>query len=151
MDIKLAEKVEVHEVPGRIEAEAFMDMSGVETEMLSPGVINLGYFDNQDWIDYTVNVRETGQYDVTFRVSLANGHPDGRGELQKDGEVLCEFDIPVTGGWNEWTSITCNVNLEAGEQILRVYVKQAPWNLDWMEFSRSEMHQSNMQMVKEIM
>ena len=82
---------------------------------------------------------------------LADGFPDGRGELQKDGEVLCEFDIPVTGGWNEWTSITCNVNLEAGEQILRVYVKQAPWNLDWMEFSRSEMHQSNMQMVKEIM
>jgi hypothetical protein len=136
MDIKLKEKVEVHEVPGRIEAEAFTDMSGVETEMLSADVINLGYFDYQDWIDYRVRVREAGQYDVTFRVSLADGFPDGRGELQKDREPLCEFDIPTTGGWDQWKSITCNVNLEAGEQILRVYVKQAPWNLDWMEFSR---------------
>ena len=141
MDIKLKEKVEVHEVPGRIEAEAFTDISGVETEMLSADVINLGYFDNQDWIDYKVHVRETGQYDVTFRVSLADGYPDGRGELQKDGQVLCEFDIPATGGWDQWTSITCIINLEAGEQILRVYVKQAPWNLDWMEFSKSEIHQ----------
>jgi len=151
MDIKLEESVDVHEIPGRIEAEAFMDMSGVETEMLSADVINLGYFDNQDWIDYKVHVRETGQYDVTFRVSLANGYPDGRGELQKDGEVLCEFDVPATGGWNQWASITCIVNLEAGEQILRVNVKQAPWNLDWMEFSRSEIHRFNPRMEKEIM
>jgi hypothetical protein len=144
IDIKLAERVEVHEIPGRIEAEAFVDMSGVETEMLSADVINLGYFDNQDWIDYKVHVRETGQYDVTFRVALDNGHSNGQGELQKDGEVLCEFDIPTTGGWDQWISVIRTVNLEAGEQILRVNVKHAPGNLDWMEFDRSNMRGFNM-------
>ncbi|NQT27683.1 carbohydrate-binding protein [candidate division KSB1 bacterium] len=137
MDINLEDRVEIHEIPGKIEAEAFVDMSGVETEMLSAGVIHLGWFDDQDWIDYRVDVQETGQYDVTFRVSLDSGYPDGQGALHKDGEILCEFEIPPTGGWNQWESITCIVNLEAGEQILRVNVTQAPWNLDWMKFNRS--------------
>jgi len=64
IDIKPLKKLEVHEIPGKIEAEAYMDNSGVETEMLSPDVINLGFFHNHDWIDYKVHVPESGQYNT---------------------------------------------------------------------------------------
>ncbi|MFC1569198.1 carbohydrate-binding protein [bacterium] len=136
MEFEFEQAVDVHEIPGKIEAEAFTEMNGVETEQIVSDIINLAYFDNQDWIDYQVDVQEAGLYDITFQVALDSGQPDGQGELQKDGTVLCEFDISSTGGWDQWSAVTCMATLEAGEQILRVYVSQAPWNLDWIEFSK---------------
>jgi hypothetical protein len=127
-----------HELPGRIEAEDYEDMYGIRTQIVlddEPG-FNVGWMDAGDWLDYLIDVPETRRYTVAVRVAQADGFSAGRGQLRVGSNVLWSFSIPSTGGWQTWTTIQGQVNLEAGKQRLRIYVEQGPWNLNWIEFPR---------------
>ena len=84
------------------------------------GGYNLGYVTAGEWLEYTVDVQSSGDYDIELRVAV-----DGTGRtisLTMDGNTIASnVSIPNTGGWQEWQTITINdVALNAGEQILRV-------------------------------
>ncbi|GAB4187633.1 MAG: hypothetical protein Kow00108_24550 [Calditrichia bacterium] len=135
MRISLDTIISSHIIPGKVEAEEYSEMYGVETEMLTQGIINIGWFDNGDWVKYDVNIQETGDYDVLLRVSQGDNQTTGRGILQLDDKTLWTFDIPFTGGWDQWNNLSGTVGLDSGKHTLKIYVENAPWNLDWMEFT----------------
>ncbi|ASZ12668.1 carbohydrate-binding protein [Chitinophaga pendula] len=122
-------------IPGRIEAESYDEMSGVQKEGTSDtgGGENIGWIDNGDWMDYLVNVRTAGTYTVQFRVSSAPG--GGQLQLRSGDNVLTTQNIAGTGGWQSWTTLTATVNLPAGDQTLRIYAAAGNWNFNWMEFT----------------
>lgn len=118
-------------IPGTIEAESYTAMSGVEIAGSC-----VAYIDTGDWMDYNVNVGSSGTYTVEFRVSSALGSTNGI-QLKSGSTTLCTVSVPNTGDWGVYTSVTANVNLNAGQQTLRVYANNSYWNFDWMKFTES--------------
>lgn len=130
----LDEPVLMHQIPGKIEAEDYFSMKGVQTEATSDigGGLNVGWIDNTDWLDYYVNVQESGSYDVDIRI--ASQSQAGQFLLMKDNQVLATINVPVTGGWQNWQTVTTEVELEKGSYLLRLYVVKGGFNINWLEF-----------------
>jgi hypothetical protein len=124
-----------HPIPGKIEAEAYTSMSGIQTQTTTDvgGGENVGWVNAGDWLDYDVNVASAGQYDVTFRLaSLSNG---AKFDLKDGSTVLTSVNESATGGWQNWTSVTKTVTLNAGSNTLRIMATGDGWNINWMEFT----------------
>lgn len=122
---------------GRIEAENFDAMYGVQTETTGDvdGNLNVGWIDTNDWMDYNLNVPATGSYTFQFRV--ANSFGNGKIEIRnRAGTALASLDVPQTGGWHNWTTITTAATLPAGSQVLRIYAVSGDWNFNWFEASQ---------------
>src|SRR6476661_409364 len=87
-------------LPGKVEAENWSNMSGVQKESTSDagGGQDVGYIDPNDWMDYSVNVGTAGTYTVNFRIaSLAS---NSQLQLKKsDGTVLATVNVTYTGGY----------------------------------------------------
>lgn len=122
-------------VPGRIEAEDFATMSGVQTEITADigGGLNVGWIDAGDWMSYNLNVQSSGAYSVSFRVASAS-HA-GQIQLQRNGSTLASINLPVTGGWQVWQTVSTFVYLPRGPQTLTVLASAGGFNLNWLEFS----------------
>jgi hypothetical protein len=129
----------VHSVPGKIEAEDFFFQSGVVLENTSDagGGQNIGYLDVGDYVDYYINVAESGFYKVYYRTAALS--ETGRIQLQLiDAEgnatALQTVNFPPTGGWQTWTTTSKFADLEAGQHHIRLVVQAPNFNLNWFEF-----------------
>ncbi len=148
-------------IPGKFEAEdydngeegfAYHDSDGYNQagEYRSDGVdIGTGgtgyviaYSNNGEWLEYTVDVAETGLYDMHILYSSAR--PGGGAKigasLPDENIVLLEsFELPVTASWGSQEEITIasNISLIKGKHILRITVKERGFNFDWVEISKS--------------
>lgn len=129
----------VHQLPGRVEAEAFRVQEGVELEETTDegGGQNIAYLDPGDYLDYDVNVTAPGEYQVSYRT--ASQFATGGIELQLwDGagnvSVVQNASFPSTGDWQNWTTTNGIANLPAGRYTLRVLITAAPFNLNWIGF-----------------
>jgi hypothetical protein len=120
-------------IPGQIEAENYDAMSGVNTEVCSEGGRNVGWIDTGDWMDYNVNVQMTTVYKVEYRVSSPN--TSGKIDLRIGASILTTTTVPNTGGWQAWTTVSTQVNLNAGIQTIRIYASGGGWNINWVKFS----------------
>ncbi len=121
-------------VPGKIEAENYTDMYGIQTETCSEGTLDVGYFDSGDYMDYNINVGTAGSYEVDFRIACNS--PVGTIQLQENGSVLGSLTPYITGGWQNWSTQSIDVNLPAGAQTLRVYSAGSGWNLNYLNFQQ---------------
>ncbi len=121
--------------PGRIEAEAYCEMSGVQRESTSDagGGTNVGYIDTGDWLRYDIDAPAAGQYLVRYRVASAAG--GGVIQLEQGGgsPVHGTLGVPSTGGWQQWTTISHTVTLPAGRQALAIAAQRGGFNLNWFE------------------
>jgi len=116
--------------PGKIQAEAYTKMSGVNTETTTDldGGMNVGYIDTGDWMYYTVVVPTTGTYNISYRVS---GNGNGSLSLQQNGTTLSTTVLPNTGDWQNWTTVNTTVSLTAGTQVIRLLANTGGWNINW--------------------
>jgi hypothetical protein len=122
-------------IPGTFEAENFDNMSGVATEATTDvgGGLDVGWIDQGDWMDYTVNVATTGMYTLYFRVASPN---NGASFAVQDGKgnIYTTVAVPNTGGFQNWTDVSAVVNLNAGSQTLRLTsTSTSEWNLNWIQ------------------
>ncbi len=122
-------------IPGKVEAENYSAMYCVMTEATGDAGSgkNVGAIDQNDWMDYFVNVASAGNYTVNFRVaSFVNG---SQLELRIGSTVLATVNIPNTGGWQNWQTVSANVTLNAGVQTLRIISMQPStnWNINWFD------------------
>ncbi len=120
----------------RIEAENYASMSGMQAEASSEGGSDLGWIDANDWVVWNINVPTTGAYTVQYRVASLSG--GGRIQLEKAGgsPVYGSIAVPSTGGWQNWTTITHQVQLTAGQQQIAVKALAGGFNLNWINVSR---------------
>jgi len=134
--------------PGTVEAENFDDggnggaywdsSSGnsggeyrdtdVDIEASSEGAYNIGWAAAGEWLNYTTNVQSAGTYTLNLRVASTRG-----------GSIYVLFDgtnktgtlrVPVTGGYQSWTTVSATVNLSAGTQVMRVVFESDGVNLN---------------------
>lgn len=124
------------QLPGVVQAEDYFDMHGIQTEPSSEGGLNVGWIMPGDWMDYYVDPLKDTTYLISFRVASLN--TGGKLQLRSGDEVLAEADIPVTGGWQNWQTITAEASLTAGPQILRIYALTSGWNIAWWQAEYTE-------------
>ncbi len=110
---------------------------GVDIEKSENGAgtdYNVGWTETGEWIKYSVNVQQPGSYAVSFR--LASPYSTGKLQLLADDETLISFfEIPNTGGWQSWQTITADtVSLNAGSQHLIFKVLNNGFNISQMIF-----------------
>jgi|GEM_PF-449508 len=90
---------------------------------------NLGWVAAGEWLQYSINVQQAGNYKLTYRVAT----PQTTGQIQfiAGGQVLSTTNIPSTGDWNTWANVdSTNVNLAARSQIIRIKFTGAEVNLN---------------------
>ncbi len=128
-------------IPAQIEAEDFYLNVGLQLEATSDtgGGQNIGYTNAGDYLEYYINVGESGEYDLEVRIACQSSA--GILEFQQrsnDGEVLhsAQLDVPVTGGWQTWQTVSTKMELDEGRGILRVNIIQPEFNINWYRFAK---------------
>ena len=97
---------------------------------------DLGWTGSGQWFKYTVNVAAAGTYTVSIRLASPSGVTDGLHIANAAGSNLSgNVNVPATGGWQTWTTVTASVTLPAGQQTLTVDQDNAGWNLHYMAFA----------------
>jgi endoglucanase len=125
-------------VPGRIQAENYLNNSGLELEACSDagGGYNTGYADVGDYLDYLIYVPEAGDYALDFRVATERYHA-GLSILRDAGDgfqIIGSISFSRTGGWQNWETQSTSLHLEAEKYLLRLLVSGEEHNLNWFEF-----------------
>lgn len=96
----------------------------------------IGWFDNGEWVEYTVNVAKTATYKATIRV--ASQLTTGSFSIYFDGQLIADrVKVPSTGGWSTFSSITVTgLPLTEGTHVLRI-LSYGGFNLGKMTFVES--------------
>ncbi|HEY8880509.1 MAG TPA: glycosyl hydrolase family 18 protein [Roseateles sp.] len=120
----------------QIEAEAFSNQSGVQTEACTEGGQNVGWIDAGDWMAYAnINFPTSGTYRVEYRVASVSGSTLSL-DLNAGAIQLGQVAIPATGGWQTWTTVSHTVTINAGTYAVGVYAPAGGWNLNWIKFTK---------------
>jgi len=122
-------------VPTQLQAEAYCSMSGVQVEPTTDanGGSNVGYIDTGDWMSYDINVPAAGTYPVQYRVASATTGGVIQLEAAGGGTVYGTVNVPATSGWQNWTTVSHNVTLPAGQQTIAIRAKTGGFNINWLE------------------
>ena len=150
----------VAEIPGKIEAENFdvpgtgkgnksysendsedrgetnyREGTGVDIYKKATGYV-VGYNEEGEWLEYSVNVKEAGDY--TMFASVATSNSTSGFSLSLDGKTLVE-NVALSGtSFDEFTKVKANVTLPAGEHILRMTVTGSWFDIDYFNFAKGK-------------
>ena len=150
----------VVEIPGKIEVENFdvpgtgkanksynendsedrgetnyREGTGVDIYKKATGYV-VGYNEEGEWLEYSVNVKEAGDY--TMFASVATSNSTSGFSLSLDGDVLVE-NVALSGSsFDEFTKVKANVKLPAGEHILRMTVTGSWFDIDYFNFAKGK-------------
>ena len=151
-------------IPGKIEAENFdipgtgkenktynendaddhgetnyREGTGVDIYKKATGYI-VGYNQEGEWLEYTVNVKEAGDY--TFFAAVASANETSGFQMSLDGETLTEtISVPKNDGeenYDDYNKVAANVTLPAGEHILRFTVTGSWMDVDYFTFVKGK-------------
>jgi hypothetical protein len=149
---------EVAVIPGKIEAENY-DITGigsgnssykdddsenkgkayrndgVDIEAIADGFA-VGYTNEGEWLEYSVNVKASGDYAVKAR--LASGsETSGFQLLLDDKELASAFTAPKTGeDWKTYEEVDVGeVKLTEGKHVFKILITGNYVNIDWLEFA----------------
>ncbi|UZH10620.1 MULTISPECIES: carbohydrate-binding protein [unclassified Halomonas] len=115
------------------QGDAFRSDEAVDISSPSQAI---GFIEDGEWVEYTINVAEDGVYDLDFLTSMASSNPAARSITASfaKGDTPYVTASPVgvspTGSWTSFTQTdTTQVTLEAGEQVLRLTFNGGPMDL----------------------
>lgn len=124
-------------LPLTIEADNYSAMSGVHNEVTTDvgGGKNVGYIHAGDWMDYknvAVLIPTTARYKITYRVASLNA--GGRFTFHQAGSstIFDTVSVPITGGWQKWTSVTRIVTLPTGKHYFGIKALLGGFNINWI-------------------
>lgn len=100
--------------------EAYRPEEAVDVQSSSEGYTSVGFFEEGEWLEYTVDVASAGNYIITMRTASGSG-VGGFISFESDCVKLTSLiPTPNTNGWDTWQDSTVEVTLKAGVQKLRV-------------------------------
>ncbi len=122
--------------------------TGVDLYKRGSGIV-VGYNDEGDWLEYTVNIQEAGNY--TFFAAVAADHAGGSFKMSLDGiDITDEIAVPankeaaVEGeeeNYNDYNKVSANVTFsenQVGEHVLRLTITGVYFDIDYFNFVKGQ-------------
>jgi endoglucanase Acf2 len=111
----------------------FRSSEGVDLEGANDGGYDIGWIEDGEWVEYTIDVAKEGLYKIIPQTASVPG--GGKLHIEFNGEDLTgKIDVPVTGGWQFWQDIDIPaVQLNAGKQVMHVVFYNGHFNLNKIE------------------
>ena len=128
-------------IPGKIQAESYVAMDGVQIEPDESGEPNLGWINDGDYSSYLINVPAAGTYTLTARVASAAEEASTVTVVNAQGKAVAQFtvDPAKTKGWNDWYETSTTIELDKGEQTIKFdYSGTSDFllNFDWFSIGK---------------
>ncbi|WP_290725810.1 carbohydrate-binding protein [Fibrobacter sp. UBA2449] len=110
--------------------------TGVDIYKKATGYV-VGYNQAGEWLEYTVNVKEAGDY--TMFAAVASANSTSGFQLSIDGENITDaIAVPQASSgeenYDDYNKVSANVKLPAGEHILRFTVTGDWMDIDYINF-----------------
>lgn len=141
-------------IPGKIEAENFdeggegyayhdeeEENQGAGTRLdegvdvkSEDGRTCLGWTVKGEWLEYTVDVKETSQYKYTVFATTDNNNAAFHFEV--DGEAITKTKVVgSTGDWSSYKEVTgVTKELTEGKHVIRLVIDDSFFDIDWFKF-----------------
>jgi len=123
-----------------IEAECYALTTGLvqlENTTDDGGGKNVGYIEQFDSLIYTLDVLQSGNYQLSYRMASPAGSSAGY-DVRVDGQLVDVFSVPVTNGWQNWQTVEGRViSLDAGAQTLQLKANAAGTNINWFSLTQT--------------
>jgi glucosylceramidase len=123
----------------QIQASSYNDEFGLETETTSDagGGYDVGFADNGDWAHFKNINFGSGVNSVNLRTASAGS--GGALEFHLDsvtGALVGTATIPITGGWQTWTTVSAPISGTSGVHNLYLVFKGTTsiGNVNWFKF-----------------
>jgi len=128
------EGIAYHDADNENQGPGSRQDEGVDTEP-NDGSENIGWIQPGEWVEYSINVQETGIYNIELRVSSLNG--GGQMDILMNSDSRTgKISIPRTGSWKSFTSIFVNdVYLYETDTLMRLQFDIGEFNISRLIFS----------------
>ncbi len=100
------------------------------------GAYNVGWTATGEWLEYSISVKENGEYPVYLRVA---GNPTpavgGKVHIKLNGKKASStLTLPITGDWQKWETVPLGiVNFNTTDTLLRFFIEAPGFNLNYIE------------------
>ena len=113
------------------------DISACNDVYLFHNGYQVGWFEQNEWMQYEVNVDTSAVYDINIRYSANN--PDSKIYFSlNDTAFTSTAALPNTNNWSFWNTVTVsNAMLSAGNQKIRLHCDEGEININSFEFVKS--------------
>lgn len=142
IDVVSLEVISPTSIPAKIEAESYIEQSGIQTESTTDtgGGQNIGFIEDGDWSAYFIRVNESATYELSVRVASANN--GGFIDVAIDGNQVgtLQVDSDLTNGWQDWyTTEPILVDISEGSYELTLNYRGDDgylFNLNWLDIEK---------------
>ncbi len=132
------EGVSYHDTDTLNEGGAYRTSDGVDVENSVVGV-NVGWIKSGEWLEYSLNVPTSGNYNLNLRVGSQNSTPGSVKVLFNGVDKTGTVNIPSTGNWQTYQTVTAPVSLTAGSTIMRIEITGGTgdlFNFDYLDITQ---------------
>jgi beta-glucanase (GH16 family) len=113
------------------------DAVDIETCTDAANGIDVGYISAGEWLEYSVNVQKTDNYDISTRVATTDANKAFHIEMNGTN-ITGTIIVPTTGGWDTWQTVEVEkIALTAGNKIMRIVMETGDFNINYIEFTKS--------------
>jgi hypothetical protein len=94
----------------------------------------VGSIEDGEWLQYTVNVQQGGNYSLLFTVSSKTS--EGMLSVMDDHKTIVKnIQIPNTNGYENWAQLSSSkINLSPGIHTFRIYIEKGGFNFESIQF-----------------
>jgi endo-1,3(4)-beta-glucanase len=116
---------------GDFRSDEYVDATEVPGEGATVGWISAG-----EWLEYTVDIQQPGNYELKFRYASGNNSGGGPLNIELDGKVVKSgITVTYTGDWDVWSTKTVTgIPLKGGRNVLRLHFDHGEFNLGKLTF-----------------
>ncbi len=116
----------------------YRSADGVDIENCSEGGYDIGWTANGEWLEYTVNVAQSGNYTIDTRVASQSAGGQIEITFSDGSKTTGAKSFSSTGGWQTWTTISwAGVALNAGQQTMRIKMLSNGFNVNYVNITPS--------------
>ena len=121
-----------------LQAESANVNSGMQVETCTDtgGGQDMGYIDQGDYLVFNnINFPVSGNYLLEYRVASGANGGTVSSDLNAGSTQLGNTAVPATGGWQNWTTVSKTVYVNAGTYNFGVYAQTGGYNLNWVRIT----------------
>lgn len=123
-----------HTVNTRIEAEHYIEAENfsIVESTDTDGQLSVGYTQQGTRLAYRIDVPSAGVRTLSMRHA---GEQETWVDMYSNNTYLATLQLPATGGWTSWHTLTQDISLPAGKQTIEFRFSAGGCDLNWISLS----------------